>query len=150
MNLRSVAVRAKLSMLAIAIVTVGLATTAPASASTLDDFDVWTSDTNACGGAQFIDYGKGLPGGGNNDDYVRMSDNCADGHGVKAWAWIGSTLLGSAYLGTGSATAGVWDPFPSGNVKAGDLVGLKVCLVDGANDSTPFHCATGSHRSADG
>jgi hypothetical protein len=118
----------------------------PALASTDDSFNAFTPN---CGGeASFVDYGPGAPGGGNNDDY-EFGDLCPDGHGVKAWAWIGSKLLGSKYDGEGSGPAIIWDPFPAGNVKAGDLVGLKICEVDGAN-GTPFNCGSAAHRSKDG
>jgi hypothetical protein len=54
------------------------------------------------GFAQFQDYGPGAPGGGNNDDYIIVGDTCADGVGVKAWAWLDGVLLGSKYNGSGS------------------------------------------------
>jgi hypothetical protein len=45
----------------------------------------------------------------------------------------------------------VWDPFKDwGNVQTGDYVGLKVCLVDGANDPTASHCDSATVRSSDG
>ncbi|GAA5039270.1 hypothetical protein [Actinopolymorpha pittospori] len=129
-----------------------VAAASPASASTDDGFAAVTTPASAdgvnCGAAFFIDYGPGAEGGGDNDDYVYIVDACGDSHGVKAWAWNGSKLLGSKYLGTGASTHTVWDPFP--NVVPGELVGLKVCLVDGSNDQTPFQCGTASHRSVDG
>jgi hypothetical protein len=140
---------AKVLAVAAAAASMTITTAIPADASTNDNFSVGTYNTD-CGQAGFVDYGLGAPGGGNNDDYVKIFDVCRDGHGVKAWAWIGSTLLGSAYDGAGVGSTVIWDPFPSGNVAPGDLVGLKVCLVDGSNDPTPFDCESASHRSVDG
>jgi hypothetical protein len=117
------------------------------TAAVNDDFSV--STTNGCGRVNFIDHGEGAPGGGDNDDYAVIHDLCGDGHGVKAWAWLNGVLLGSRYNGNGLAGAAViWDPF--GNVAPGDLIGLKVCLVDGSNDPSPSNCASASHRSVDG
>ncbi|HEY9473292.1 MAG TPA: hypothetical protein VIS06_05490, partial [Mycobacteriales bacterium] len=74
-----------------------LALASPASASVEDTFGVYTSDT--CAVAVFVDYGPGAPGGGNNDDYVDIGDNCADSHGVRTWAWLNGVYLGSVYDG---------------------------------------------------
>jgi hypothetical protein len=41
----------------------------------------------------------------------------------------------------------VWDPF--GNVQGGDVVGIKVCLVNGASGS-PFDCIAVEKTSEDG
>jgi hypothetical protein len=98
---------------------------------------------------EFVDYGPGAPGGGDNDDYTVIHDYCADGHGVKAYAWINGTFLGSRYNGNGLAGDPViWDPF--GNVAPGNAIGLKVCLVDGNDDPTPFDCTSTTHTSVDG
>lgn len=44
-----------------------------------------------------------------------------------------------------------WDPFASiGDVLPGDTMILQVCLVDGADDSTPSNCRVGSKVSSDG
>jgi hypothetical protein len=67
--------------------------------------------TDSCGAVDFVDYGPGAPGGGNNDDYAVVHDYCGDGHGVKAWAWLDGVLIGSQYNGNGLAGAPViWDP----------------------------------------
>jgi hypothetical protein len=134
--------------LAAATVPVALAVAAsPASAATNDSF--WFSTVGlGCGFVEFVDYGPGAPGGGNNDDYVRISDECSDGHGVKAYAWLNGAYRGSAYNGNGVFSDVVWDPF--GNVVAGQSVGLKVCLVDGNSDPTPFNCNEHTETSDDG
>ena len=123
---------------------------APAAATVDDGFTVYTTD--GCGAVDFVDYGPGAPGGGNNDDYAVVHDYCGDGHGVKAWAWINGVYLGGKYNGSGLAGAPVvWDPFKAyGNVIAGDRVGLKVCLVDGDGDTTPSRCVSFTHTSVDG
>jgi hypothetical protein len=133
----------------------------PAQAASNDDFSATTTD--GCGAVNFIDYGPGADGGGDNDDYLVIHDYCGDGHGVKAWAWITQNTtqgpltfyLGGKYNGNGSAGDPViWDPFkdfnPDENVAKGDIVGLKVCLVDGNTDSSPTKCDTANHTSADG
>jgi hypothetical protein len=121
-----------------------------ASAAVNDDFHASTTD--GCGVANFIDYGPGAPGGGNNDDYVVIHDYCADGHGVQAYVKVDDIdfVLGE-YNGNGRAGAPVvWDPFLNGNVQAGQSVTLEVCLVDGPADQTPSRCGEAWHRSADG
>ena len=110
-----------------------------------DDFEVETTDSRHCGSADFDDYGPGAPGGGNNDDYIVIHDNCADGHGVRAQAWVGRDYVGSQYNGNGLEGAPViWDPFrvyhPDGNVLPGQSVVIEVCLVDGPNDSSGSSC----------
>jgi len=133
--------------MAIAAVT-GLWGTPAAAAPTDDDgFTVYTTDHMWCGSAEFVDYGPGAPGGGNNDDYVEVKDGCPDRVGVKAWAWLDGRLLGSKYVGPGIKTV-VWDPF--GNVRANQEVGLKVCKVSGNNDPTPTNCEAWSTVSNDG
>lgn len=129
----------------------------PASAATSDNFSAHTTDSGHCGYVNFIDYGEGAPGGGNNNDYLVVHDYCADGHGVKAWVWwydSSGTLLyyGSAYNGNSAAGAPVyWDPFAAlGNTIKGDRISLKVCLSDGNSDPTASNCGTASHVSADG
>ncbi len=150
------------SVLLSAMIAGAIALNAPAASASdsyNDYFDIYTSDHDSCGEATFVDYGSGLPGGGMNDDYVEIRDTCDDHHGVKAWAWLTRDghkyYLGGAYDGYGSIYTSrayvVWDPFkPYGNVLPGDYVGLKVCLVDGANDSTPTKCYSETHRSVDG
>ncbi|MFL6296103.1 MAG: hypothetical protein ACJ75M_09815 [Actinomycetes bacterium] len=121
-----------------------------ASAAVNDNFNASTTD--GCGVANFIDYGPGAPGGGNNDDYVVIHDYCADGHGVMAYVEVDdSGYWFHQYNGNGLAGAPVvWDPFLWGNVKAGQKVELEVCLVDGATDLTGSRCGAASRRSADG
>lgn len=119
----------------------------PAAAAVDDSFAASTTD--GCGVVNFIDYGPGAPGGGNNDDYTVIHDYCSDGHGVRADAWRNGTYLGGRYNGNGLAGAAVvWDPF--GNVAPGDFVELQVCLVDGAGDPTGSRCGYASRVSADG
>ena len=127
-----------------------LALASPASASVEGAFSVYTSD--ACAVADFVDYGPGAPGGGNNDDYALVGDICEDSHGVRAWAWLNGIYLGSVYDGNGSyASDTIWDPFkPVGNVGPGDEVTLEVCLVDGSGDTTGSRCGIASRVSVDG
>jgi hypothetical protein len=115
----------------------------PVAAGSYDDSEAVQSEAlrNGCafgGTAEFVDYGPGLDGGGNNDDYIEINDLCPDGHGVKAWAWLDGIYLGGAYNGYGAFQIRViWDPFkPYGNVVANDTIALKVCNVDGPNDSS--------------
>jgi hypothetical protein len=119
---------------------------APGAATVDDSFDACSK--YCWGYARFVDYGPGAPGGGNNDDYVRVCDFYAGDHdGVKAYAWIGNDYQGSKYNGKGAGECVVWDPFP--NVKPGQTVGLKVCLVDGPNGA-PYYCDEDRQKSQDG
>jgi hypothetical protein len=122
----------------------------PAAAAVNDDFHASTTD--GCGVVNFIDYGPGAPGGGDNDDYLVIHDYCSDGHGVRAWATLNGWDLGSVYNGNGLAGAAVvWDPFKAyGNVIAGDIVVITVCLVDGAGDTSGAKCGSAGRTSADG
>ncbi|WAL64958.1 protein kinase [Amycolatopsis cynarae] len=105
-----------------------------------DSFSVSTTD--GCGSVDFVDRG------GNNDNAL-VHDYCADGHGVKAYAWLDGTYLGAAYNGNGEVAAPVtWSPF--GSVRGGQHIGLKVCLVDGTDDPTPSRCAERTVTSVDG
>jgi hypothetical protein len=122
-----------------------------------DGFGVQSEGFGDCGfggTAEYVDYGPGLSGGGNNDDYIEIVDWCFDGHGVKAWVWFNGKCLNfclGAYNGYGAGEVVIWDPFPNGNVKAGDKVGLKVCNVDGDADSTGVGvCGHATFRSVDG
>jgi len=124
-----------------------------ASAAVNDDFSVATTD--GCGVAEFVDYGPGAPGGGNNDDYIVIHDYCSDGHGVRAGVWMFGEYWGDQYNGNGLAGAAVvWDPFKEwggpGNVTAGTPVRIEVCLVDGPNDETGARCRRAEHVSVDG
>jgi hypothetical protein len=127
-----------------------VAMASPASAAYDDSFEVYTQD--GCGSVEFVDYGEGAPGGGSNDDYLVVHDYCSDGHGVLAIAWIDIYSMGSKYNGNGLAGSPViWDPYVNrGNVFAGETIGLQVCLVDGANDDTPFSCDEEERVSVDG
>lgn len=122
----------------------------PAAAAVNDDFSARTSD--GCGVVNFIDYGPGASGGGDNDDYVVIHDYCSDGHGVRADIYLNGYFIGSQYNGNGLAGAAVvYDPFKAyGNVIAGDYVYMVVCLVDGASDTSGSKCGDAGHTSTDG
>lgn len=128
---------------AVALMTPAAGLAAPAN----DNYYVNTSASCVSGKAgdgpysgylRFVDYGPGAKGGGDNDDYFVLSDNCADSQGVKAWAWIDGKAVGDRYLGSGDGSSVVWDPL--GNVKDGQNVGMKICQVDGNADPTPDWC----------
>jgi hypothetical protein len=146
--------RTGLALAATVMMTSGaaLSMAAPASAAANDDFSI--STTNGCGAVNFIDYGPGAPGGGNNDDYLVIHDYCADGHGVRAWAWLNdpNTPIGTEYNGNGESGAPViWDPFKAhGNVDAGDQIKLEVCLVDGVGSTNFWGCRVIASISVDG
>jgi hypothetical protein len=122
----------------------------PAEARLNDNFKASTTQ-GGCGVLNFKDYGRGAPGNGNNDDYLVIHDYCRDGHGVRAWAFVKTRgtsnyrSLGSKYNGNGRAGAPVyWDPFKAigtGNLHGGDVVAIRVCLVDSKSDRTPFKCS---------
>ncbi|MGW7244101.1 hypothetical protein [Streptomyces sp. NPDC054804] len=38
----------------------------------------------------------------------------------------------------------VWEPF--GGIKSTHLVGIRVCLVDGAGDTTPSYCGSAQQQ----
>ncbi|WP_427168427.1 hypothetical protein ACQF4J_45025 [Streptomyces sp. C1-1] len=104
-----------------------------------------------CGRLDFDDYGPGAPGGGDNDDYFVIHDMCADGAGVKAYAWQNGHYLGSRYNGNGLAGAAVvWDPFFNGNVAPRGSIGMKVCLAHGDGDPAPYACTSYTFTSVDG
>jgi hypothetical protein len=154
---RSLALRvAGVAAGAAALVVAGSA--GPAAAAHNDSFTVETTN-GGCGAVDFVDHGPGAAGGGDNDDYLVIHDYCADGHGVRAEAWLfwyrGNLQpgqLGLRYNGNGLAGDPViWDPFREhGNVSARDVVMVEVCLVDGPNDPTPFRCDIDSITSVDG
>ncbi|HEY9327652.1 hypothetical protein ACFTZ8_02580 [Streptomyces fungicidicus] len=123
--------------------------TQAAFAGTNDSFSVSTTG-GGCGAVDFVDYGAGAPGGGNNDDYLVIHDYCSDGKGVRAYAWIGSLYLGAKNNTNGLAGAAVvWDPFKEyGNIIAGTKVGIKVCLFN--SSGTLSSCAEASRVSVDG
>lgn len=136
-----------LSLISAMIATLALVNV-PAAAQVNDTFAIYT--TNECGYIVFVDYGAGAPGGGNNDDYIRVNDLCGDHHGVRGYAWLNGKYPGSTYSGIRAPSSVVWDPFPRGEVSGGDFVGIKVCLVDGPNDSSPLFCASRSQTAIDG
>ncbi|MGW4021938.1 hypothetical protein [Streptomyces sp. NPDC005009] len=148
MNFRATAARAAFTTTAVAAATMLFGTQA-AVAATNDSFAVGTT-SGGCGVVNFVDYGEGAPGGGNNDDYLVIHDYCGDGKGVRAYAWIDDIYLGAKNNTNGLAgSAVVWDPFKDwGNIIAGDRVGIKVCLFDSNN--TLSRCAEASRVSADG
>jgi len=132
--------------------------TATAANAVDDRFSAATTD--GCGVAEFVDYGPGAPGGGNNDDYIVIHDYCADGHGVRAYVWILGEYWGDQYNGNGRAGAAVvWDPFRAWggpeNLIKGDFFTIRVCLVDGPNDAADepeagSKCRSASHTMGDG
>ncbi|RSM40068.1 hypothetical protein DMB66_57625 [Actinoplanes sp. ATCC 53533] len=134
-----------------------LAAASPAAAATNDSFGTSTnyppskcSNPNSPAGAvDFVDFGPGAPGGGNNDDYLEIKDLCGDGDGVRAYAWLNGKYLGTRHNGLASGSTVTWDPFPDGNVRGGDTVSLKVCSVNGFA-GTPYNCAELAHKSVDG
>jgi hypothetical protein len=120
-----------------------------------DSFPVSTG--NGCGAANYVDSGPGASGGGDNDDYIVIHDYCTDHHGVKAWLnWSdadGNWLAFGDWQYNGNGLAGdpvIWDPFGSRTVKKGDYLDLRVCLVDGANDTSGSSCGEIDTFSADG
>ncbi|PJE93904.1 hypothetical protein CUT44_32475 [Streptomyces carminius] len=145
MNFRATAARAAFTTSAVAAATMLLGTQT-AFAAVNDSFSVYTT-SGGCGSVDFVDYGEGWPGGGNNDDYLVIHDYCSDGKGVRAYAWVDGVYLGARNNTNGLAGAAVlWDPV--GNVTAGEKVGVKVCLFN--SDNTLSRCNEVSRVSADG
>ncbi|MFD7919844.1 hypothetical protein ACFV3R_11535 [Streptomyces sp. NPDC059740] len=143
MTFRAMATHAAFATSAIAVATMLIGAQA-ASAATDDSFTVKTN--GGCGSVEFVDYGPGAAGGGNNDDYAVIHDYCSDGKGVRAYAWIGSKYLGARNNTNGlNGSAVVWDPF--GNVTNGQNVGLKVCLFN--SDNVLSSCAS-ANKTSDG
>jgi hypothetical protein len=129
-----------------------LATTNPAAAAGNDDWTAYVHYSTGGGAVDFVDYGPGAPGGGNNDDYLVIRDTAADGHGVQVWAWLHGKYLGTRYNGGGQFSSVIYDPytiFPN-NVAAGEVIGLKVCLVDGADNPIQSSCQNAQETSIDG
>lgn len=129
----------------------------PASPAFASDDSFGTHTTDNCtdggpagfhgGNIEFVDFGPGATSNpANNDDYLVVADECADGWGVTGYAWLNGTYLGSHHDGRGSATSDVWDPF--GNVRGGDLIGIKVCLQN--TGGTPHNCLDTQRTSTDG
>jgi hypothetical protein len=120
-----------------------------------DDFSLSTTD--GCGRVDFVDFGPGEPGGGDNDDYLVIHDLCGDHHGVLVSADLvtGDGVLfdfGDKYNGNGLAgDAIIWDPWHSiGNVVKDDVIELDICLSDGPTDPILPTCAAKHKTSKDG
>jgi hypothetical protein len=140
-----------------ALVAAAFSASAPPAAGYEDTFcvlTVWKCKSHGAraGRACFVDYGDGVPDNGeSNDDYVVIDDFCKDDHGVKAWAWRNGALLGSKYNGKGNNGRVIWDPYGTGNnIKKGDYIGLKACIVDGPSGAPLPGCTEGTRRSVDG
>lgn len=104
------------------------------------------------GYVNFVDYGPGAPGGGDNDDYLEIYDEVPDGHGVQVWAWLNGKYLDSKYHGGGAYNKVYFDPysiFPN-NVAAGENIGLTICLVDGKDNPIDKTCESITVKSTDG
>ncbi|MEV6964204.1 hypothetical protein AB0M47_03735 [Hamadaea sp. NPDC051192] len=73
-------------------------------------------------------------------DIFAVWDRVADGHGVRGSLIDGSgTTLKSIYNGNGNGTNVKF----AYDIKPGNTYYMKVCLVDGASDTTPIKCAMG-------
>jgi hypothetical protein len=80
-----------------------------------------------------------------------VDDFCEDGHGVKAWAWRNGALLGSRYNGKGNNGRVTWDPYGThNNIKKGDYIGLRACIVDGPSGAPFPGCTEGTRRRSTG
>ncbi|MFG3343154.1 hypothetical protein [Glycomyces sp. NPDC048151] len=112
-----------------------------------DGFTVATQ--NDAGYAQYVDYGKGGSGGGNNDDYVEIDDTWADGWDI----WVRVTQNGDSHYKEYKRGAWgdvmVWDPFRDNNVKPGDTIEIEVCLLD-PDSNQHDECNEHGDVSADG
>ncbi|WP_326561660.1 hypothetical protein [Micromonospora sp. NBC_01796] len=147
---RNLAMRVLLPLAA--VLTAILASANPAAAAGNDDYTVYTGDSRLGGAVDFVDYGPGAPGGGNNDDYLVIRDLRGDGHGVQVWAWLHGKYLGTRYNGGGAGSQLIYDPysiFPN-NVAANEVIGLKICLVDGENNLIQSSCSNLEWPSIDG
>ncbi|SDC75833.1 hypothetical protein [Streptomyces prasinopilosus] len=145
MNFRTRAARAVFTTSAIAAAAM-LFSTQAAVAATDDSFSVGTTG-GGCGVVDFVDYGPGHAGGGNNDDYLVIHDYCSDGKGVRAYAWVDGLYLGAKDNTNGLAgSAVIWDPV--GNVVPGEAVGIKVCLFN--SSGTLSQCNETTRWSVDG
>ena len=65
---------------------------------------------------------------------------------------LGATaLLGGKYNGKGHNGRVTWDPYGThNNIKKGDYIGLKACIVDGPSGAPFPGCTEGTRRSVDG
>jgi hypothetical protein len=60
-------------------------------------------------------------------------------------------LLGSKYNGKGNNGRVIWDPYGThNNVKKGNHICLKACIVDGPSGAPFPGCTEGTRRSVDG
>ena len=75
---------------------------------------------------------------------LELVDSCVDHHGVKGWAWRNGRLVGEKYNGKGYRQKVIWDPF--GDLQHGEVIGIKVCLVDGNNDPSAWPCSIEGDR----
>jgi hypothetical protein len=141
----------RMPALAAVALSVLFVTPGTAAAAVPDGFTVYM-DSRYCfsdGSVAFVDYGPGVPGNGySNDDYVEITDDCNNSYGVTAYAWINGVYLGSKHNGNGWGSKVIWDPFPNGDVKGGDYVGLKICNQN--TGGTAYDCVEFTRRSADG
>jgi hypothetical protein len=116
------------AMLAVPAIVLG--TSSPALAG-----DTWVSLVNsqtAVAGMQHVDDG----------DYFRVYDQLADGHGAKGYLYVYTSptdmsLIATKYNGNG---AGTYTQFQY-NVLELITYAMKVCSVDGPNDSSPGPCS---------
>ncbi|GIH19012.1 hypothetical protein [Rugosimonospora africana] len=140
---------------AAAAATVMLSATPALADDNNDAFTVVTTEGYNCGTATFIDYGSGDGTHPVSDDWVWINDNCLEGKGTKVSAALTpagahtTEPLGSKYIPDG-AWSQAWDPFPNGDVKAGDTVILTVCTATSATDLHPINCDTDRRTSTDG
>jgi hypothetical protein len=127
-----------------AFAAVVLVAPARASAAVNESYEHFNSDR--CASIEFVD--SGTMDGRTNDDFYLIHDYCADSHGVRAYVKgiqldeFGNpdSFSTSRYSGNGLAGPPLaWDPV--GNLIPGEFVETRVCLVDGASDTTPFRCS---------
>jgi hypothetical protein len=119
----------------------------PAAAAD-DGFEVYTD--NRCGSVEYVDYGPGAPGGGNNDDYLLMHDYCSDGKGIKAWVWLPEHVGGAygwKYSSNGLAGAPKFWDLP--NITGGQSIEIMVCLSVGVG-GVATSCNSRTVKSVDG
>ena len=127
-----------------AIIAVLVLPAGSASAKSDDSFLVETGPGRCAqyGIAGFVDHGE------HGDDYAQVYDACDDNVGVKAWVWLDGKLVGAQRNGHDLSVI-YFDPFPRGNVKPKQYVGIKVCAQKGKN-GTPFACGSRTKKIVDG
>ncbi|WP_371669034.1 hypothetical protein OG985_16055 [Streptomyces sp. NBC_00289] len=113
------------------LLTVGAAGAAQAGTSSGTVATVTNSSGRQVGELTFVDDG---------DDFY-VWDEYADGHGVRGEIHYAGTKLASAYDGTGAD--GTIAHFHY-DITPGTTYFVEVCTVDGANDTTPVACGTGT------